>query len=195
MAAEGQGHDPDVDEEFARIIAGWDDVAPISGSAHLRPGKPMQAADPGPEGDTDSDDSKRPLDHPSPPRVEREQPQPTSEVALPPSADAEAKAAADDPAYLPEGEAWRGYVPGEEPDEHFEPPEPQLPPAHDATYWLAVVGMVAGPLLVLWAVVFSGNPDPGWMIVAGLLLLGFGFGLLVMRGSGDRDPDDDGSRI
>ena len=55
--------------------------------------------------------------------------------------------------------------------------------------------MVAGPLLVLWAVVFSGNADPGWMIVAGLLLLGFGFGLLVMRGSGDRDPDDDGSRI
>ena len=71
----------------------------------------------------------------------------------------------------------------------------RLPPAHDATYWLAVVGMVAGPLLVLWAVVFSGNPDPGWLIVAGLLMLGFGFGLLVMRGSGERDPDDDGSRL
>ncbi|MGB8385044.1 MAG: hypothetical protein WCG47_28030 [Dermatophilaceae bacterium] len=173
MAAEGPGHDPDVDEEFARIVAGWDDVAPTSGSSHLPP------------------------DPPSVQRVEREAHEPTSEAAPPPPADAEAEAerAAGDPAYLPEGEPWRSYVPDEEPDEHFEPPEPQLPPAHDATYWLAVVGMVAGPLLVLWAVVFSGNPDPGWLIVAGLLLLGFGFGLLVMRGSGERDPGDDGSRV
>ncbi len=89
--------------------------------------------------------------------------------------------------------AWRSFLPAED-DEHFEPPEPELPPAHDATYWLAVFGVVAGPLLVLWAVVLSGNPDPGWWVLSGVSLTVAGFGLMILRGSGDRDPDD-GARV
>ena len=195
MAAEGAGHDPGVDEEFARIVAGWDDVAPTSGSAHLPPAQGMPAP---PESERDGDASSvettPAVEHPPPPPADLGAPEPPPDDTAGPAVEADADAAPDEPAYLPERDAWRGYEPNE-PDEHFEPPEPDLPPAHDATYWLAVVGMVAGPLLVLWAVVFSGNPDPGWLIVAGLLLLGFGFGLLVMRGSGERDPDDDGSRL
>ncbi|HOF63244.1 MAG TPA: hypothetical protein PLL54_02985 [Dermatophilaceae bacterium] len=97
---------------------------------------------------------------------------------------------------LPDGRgAWRGYEPLEE-DEHFLPPDPELPPVHDATYWAAVAGLVLGPLLVLWAAFLSGNPDPGWWIVTGIALTVVGFGLLVLRGSTDADTeDDDGAKV
>ncbi|MGV1009616.1 MAG: hypothetical protein ACOYBY_13540 [Dermatophilaceae bacterium] len=204
MATEGPGPDPDVDEEFARIIAGWDEVASTSGSALLPEHEPL-APPADADDDSRSDDPTAALDDPpADAPTGREHPQLPDErlpaaseelAAEPPTEDADAAARPVDPAYQLEHDAWRGYAPDEEVDEHFEPPEPDLPPAHDATYWLAAVGMAAGPLLVLWAVVFSGDPDPGWMVVAGLVLLAFGFGLLVMRGSGERDPDDDGSRL
>ncbi len=99
-----------------------------------------------------------------------------------------------DPAAAPRSDTgWRVHVPPEI-EEHFEPPDPGLPPAHDATYWLALGGIVLGPLLVLWAA-FSGNSDPGWYVAIGVVLTTAGFGLLVMRGSKDRDPDDDGARV
>ena len=90
--------------------------------------------------------------------------------------------------------AWRGYAPAEE-DKHFEPPEPDLPPAHDATYWIAVMSMVLGPLLIVWAAFLSHNPDPGWWIVGGIVLTVMGFALVIVRDSGERDPDDDGARV
>ena len=96
---------------------------------------------------------------------------------------------------IPDGrEAWRGYTPAEE-DEHFEPPDPDLPPVHDATYWAAVGGLVLGPLVVIWAAFLSGNPDPGWWIVTGITLTVLGFGLLILRGSTEDDLDDDGARV
>ena len=88
----------------------------------------------------------------------------------------------------------RSYEPTE-PDDHFEPPAPTLPPAHDATFWLAIVGVVGGPLMILWATLLSGNPDPGWWVVAGIAATVVGFGLIVLRGSTERDPDDDGARV
>lgn len=196
MATEGPGHEPDVDEEFARIVAGWDDVAPTSGSAHLPPAEGMpDSRDSGSEGDAAGTETTAPVERTSSPARDLGVPEPPGEVESRPATEPKPEPPTDDPAYPQQRHVWRAYPPEDDTDEHFEPPEPQLPPAHDATYWLAVVGMVAGPLLVLWAVVFSGNPDPGWLIVAGLLLLGFGFGLLIMRGSGERDPDDDGSRL
>jgi hypothetical protein len=92
------------------------------------------------------------------------------------------------------GTVWRGYTPAEV-EEHFEPPDPVLPPAHDATYWLALAGLVFGPLIVVWAAVISGNPDPGWWVLIGILATIGGFGLMVMRGSGERDPHDDGAIV
>jgi hypothetical protein len=208
VAVEGPGHDRDVDEEFARIVAGWDDVATTSGSAALPPVPGLPQA---PDGALEADASTSPADEPAAddePTADEpttDEPAATAGPAEPPEASTQpTNGSADDiPAGVgtayeqetdPDAAPWRGYLP-DEPDEHFEPPEPQLPPAHDATYWLAVVGLVAGPLLVLWAVVLSGDPDPGWLIVAGLLLTIGGFGLLIMRGSGERDPDDDGSRV
>ena len=89
---------------------------------------------------------------------------------------------------------WRGHTPAEV-EEHFEPPDPALPPAHDATYWLALAGLVLGPLIVVWAAVISGDPDPGWWVLLGIVATIGGFGLMVMRGSGERDPDDDGAVV
>ena len=34
-------------------------------------------------------------------------------------------------------------------DEHFEPPEVVLPPQEDLHFWGAVIGLVAGPLMLL----------------------------------------------
>ncbi len=90
---------------------------------------------------------------------------------------------------------WRGYAPPPDIDDHFEPPPPDLPPAHDATYWLAVAGLTLGPVLIMWAAVFSNNPDPGWWVLFGIALTVAGFGLMVLRGSGERDPDDNGARL
>ena len=89
---------------------------------------------------------------------------------------------------------WRGYAPPED-DEHFDPPAPTLPPAHDATYWLAVLGICLGPLVIVWAAVLSHNPDPGWWVLFGLAVTVAGFALMVLRGPGDRDPDDNGARV
>jgi hypothetical protein len=49
--------------------------------------------------------------------------------------------------------------------------------------------------VVLWAAFFSGDPDPGWWIVTGIVMLVVGFGLMLARGSGERDPDDNGARV
>lgn len=90
---------------------------------------------------------------------------------------------------------WRGYAPPPEIDDHFAPGPPDLPPVHDATYWLAVAGMVLGPLIIVWAAVLSGNPDPGWWVLVGIAVTVAGFALMVLRGSGERDPDDNGARV
>ena len=66
---------------------------------------------------------------------------------------------------------------------------------HDATYWLAVAGMTLGPLTVIWAAMVSRNPDPGWWVLTGIVLTVAGFGLMVLRGSGERDPDDNGAQV
>ena len=62
-------------------------------------------------------------------------------------------------------------------------------------YWLAVAGMTLGPLLVIWAAMVSRNPDPGWWVLTGIVLTVAGFGLMVLRGSGERDPDDNGAQV
>jgi hypothetical protein len=209
VATEGAGQDRDVDQEFARIVSGWDDVATTSGSATLTPPVRMPVApDDGP-GPDEAAATRAGGGDPTGLRdaegdaLGEQAPGGDAPRGDEPGGDAPDRAGpgalgGEGPAYRtasdPDTQAWRGYLP-DEPDEHFEPPEPQLPPPHDATYWLAVLGLVAGPLLVLWAVVLSGDPDPGWLILAGLLLTVGGFGLLVMRGSGERDPGDDGSRV
>ncbi len=166
--------DREVDEQFARIVAGWQQSAPTSGSAELAR-----------EDVLDGSSGPMPPDLPAPavPSVAPE--------AAPPTG----LASASDDGASDEGEpSWRGYRPAEV-DEHFEPPDPRVPSARDATYWLSVVGLAGGPVLAIWAAVLSGNPDPGWLVVLGVLVTFAGFGLLVMRGSIERDPGDTGARV
>lgn len=95
-----------------------------------------------------------------------------------------------------EPEAWRAGPSIDDEDDHFEPPAVQLPPGEDIGYWGALLGLVGGPLLLLWVVVsepFYG----GWWTLGAILMFFGGFGLLVMRQPKDRDPfdDDNGARV
>lgn len=171
-----QGPDPDVDEQFARIVAGWDEPDPTGGSASRPPPRPAPGHPEEPAGPTPG----TPSGPPTPPGLGPDQP-PVAAGGIP-------VGDGDTPT------TWRGHDPPQV-QEHFEPPDPALPSPRDATYWLSVLGMVGGPLVAIWAAVFSGNPDPGWMVVVGVLMTFAGFGLLVMRGSMDRDPGDDGARV
>jgi len=82
-------------------------------------------------------------------------------------------------------------------DEHFHPgPTAPLPPQEDLHFWGIVVGLVAGPLLLLWLVIF--RPDvSNWWVLASLGLTVMGFVLLVLRQPKSRDEDDhdDGARV
>ena len=81
-------------------------------------------------------------------------------------------------------------------DEHFEPPEVVLPPQEDLHFWGAVIGLVAGPLMLLWVVFARPFHSTRWFVVAIVVSL-VGFGLLILRQPRHRDPTsgDDGARV
>ncbi len=81
-------------------------------------------------------------------------------------------------------------------DEHFEPPEVVLPPQEDLHFWGAVIGLVAGPLMLLWVVFARPSHSTRWFIVSVVVSL-VGFGLLVLRQPTHRDPTsgDNGARV
>ena len=81
-------------------------------------------------------------------------------------------------------------------EEHFEPPEVVLPPQEDLHFWGAVIGLVAGPLIMLWVVFARPTHSIRWFIVSVLVSL-VGFGLLVLRQPKHRDPTsgDNGARV
>ena len=81
-------------------------------------------------------------------------------------------------------------------DEHFEPgPTAPLPPQEDLQFWGIVVGLVAGPLLLLWQVLF--HTGSTWWTLGALGLIVLGFVLLVLRQPHSRDADDpdNGARV
>ncbi len=85
----------------------------------------------------------------------------------------------------------------EDPEEHFVPEPVVLPPQEDLHFWGIVVGLVAGPLLLLWVVfVGKGTESSWWLLLAVGLTIG-GFALLVLRQPTHRDPsdDDNGARL
>ncbi len=79
-------------------------------------------------------------------------------------------------------------------DEHFEPPPVELPPQEDLHFWGAVVGLVAGPLCLLYVAMARPFHSTRWFL-AGIALSLLGFGLLVLRQPRSRDDDDDGARL
>ena len=81
-------------------------------------------------------------------------------------------------------------------EEHFEPPPVDLPPQEDLHFWGAVIGLVAGPLMLLYVVFARPFHSTRWFIAAVVVSL-LGFALLILRQPSHRDPTsgDDGARV
>lgn len=80
--------------------------------------------------------------------------------------------------------------------EGFTPGPVELPPPEDVHYWGALIGLICGPLLILYVAI----ADPihrGWWLLGGLALTAAGFLLLVLRMPAHPDPEnhDDGARV
>ncbi len=160
--------DRDVDAEFADIVAHWDDVDSL----------PEEKTRPG-------------VNPPLEPRPNPVNPPPTGPFVVWRGAEQEPPAAAGedppDPVELLDLDE----------DDHFEPgPTAPLPPQEDLHFWGIVVGLVAGPLLLLWVVLFRPNVS-GWWTLGALAMTVTGFVLLVMRQPHSRDDNDpdDGARL
>lgn len=169
--AEGRGADrhrgDDVDRRFAEIIAHWDDPAT----------EPPAGA--GGRGDA-SGVNPPPHVVRMPPRVE-----PTAPPATPPPATRPPA----QPTPPPTDPGWRGYEVADE-EEHFVPPPPRPLPAGDLSFWAIIVGLLGGPLLLLYLAFFDQGAGSLW-VAAGLAMTVGGFGLLVARQPRRRDEDDD----
>ncbi len=169
--------DREVDERFADIIEHWLETAGDPGTAPnpaLGGGKGMPSAQ-----------WKSPAQPESP----------TQPEAAPPQ-DADPLARLDPGWRMPSGGRSIDEILDDEEAEGFTPGEVKLPPSEDLHYWGAVIGLVVGPVIILW--VTFGNPFyRTWWLVSGLLLVVGGFLLLVLRMPAHRDPsdDDDGARV
>ncbi|WP_270889120.1 hypothetical protein [Pedococcus sp. 5OH_020] len=187
--------DRDVDAEFADIIAHWDDVQ-VDPRSTGEQGQLPQA----PEGDRPPDPEPEPRPEPvNPPpesRAHPVNPPPTRPFVVWRGAD---QGASDEQvaAHPPQEARSEPHAAAEDEEEHFEPgPTAPLPPQEDLQFWGIIVGLVAGPLLLLWLVMFRPGVS-GWWTVGALGLTIGGFVLLVLRQPHSRDEDDpdDGARV
>lgn len=185
--------DRDIDAQFDAIVARWDDEAP-------QPPKPrtvqdittayaaLTRAEPDPATRPDTDEDPEAVTSPDGVAGDKR----TEPAAVTP-APAPAPPSDAEPA---EPESWRQGPSIDAEDDHFEPGPVQLPPGEDIGYWGAILGLVGGPLLLLW-VALASPFHAGWWILGGIALFLGGFGLLVLRQPAHRDPfdDDDGARV
>lgn len=76
-----------------------------------------------------------------------------------------------------------------EAEDHYEPPPPRpLPPQEDLHFWGIIIGLVGGPLILLWLVLFRPDVSDLWGWAGAGMTIG-GFVLLVLRGD-DHDRGD-----
>ncbi len=209
----GDMDERDVDARFASIVARWDGPVP---AADETPGEgsapdaadPTAAAPAAPAGPATAGDATAPERHPAADRAQDDTtdagepaPQPPLprspwvnpsplDVVVPPSAWRTAEPAD------PTTEAAATAAEAALEDEHFEPPEVVLPPQEDLHFWGAVIGLVAGPLMLLYVVFARPFHSTRWFVIAIVVSL-VGFGLLILRQPRHRDPTsgDDGARV
>ncbi|CAN7465797.1 hypothetical protein [Knoellia sp. LjRoot47] len=206
-------NDRDIDAEFDAIVAHWDDDAAtpppprtvqditaayaVLSRPETDPGDAVAGSEDEPETDTESGDDARSGQAPADTAGPKPAPQawPLTAPSAPAGPRPEVTPDASDSAE-PEAEAWRQGPSTADEDDHFEPPAVTLPPGEDLGYWGALLGLIGGPLLLLWVVV-SQPFYAGWWTLGAILLFFGGFALLVMRDPSDRDPwsDDDGARV
>jgi hypothetical protein len=203
--------DKDVDAQFADIIAHWND-APVEPERAPRPTAAEPAGDhdpagpapdvPGPDG-TSSRTPPPPASPPtSPPLASAPESARTTPPPRPPGQQGPLPGGFrfQPPPDLPPADAepveppasWRSPEPVEGHEEHFEPGPTAPLPAGDLQFWGILTGLVGGPLLLLFLVLFNREGNPLWMLLAvGITVAGFG--LLVQRLPRHRDEDDDGA--
>jgi len=87
--------------------------------------------------------------------------------------------------------AWRASEPAAEVEEHFVPGPTEPLPAGDLHFWAIVVGLTAGPLLLLLSAGLPLLPTIPWALLGAVATVA-GFVLLVLR-SPRRRGEDDGS--
>ena len=172
-------NDRELDAEFERIIAGWDEEAadPQAPVQQEQDGglEPRDGTDPALEpgeastGDVATGGLTLSI-APTTSHVWRAGPHPADDAEGP-----EATAADED---------------------HFEPPTlDELPTAEDdPMFWAIVAGLGGGPLLLLYLLIFD-RDGSGWWVATALAMTVVGFVLLVLRGGTERDPSDDGTRL
>ena len=205
----GEMDERDVDERFASIVAAWDSVSsteaplpddepevgePEVGTAAEAPAD--DGTEPAPDADTDVDaDGGPPADAEDPSALPETGGRPP--WVNPSPLDVVVPASSWRVAPPPTGAGPTAAGPAEPPDdEHYEPPPVTLPPQEDLHFWGAVVGLVAGPLLLLYVAMARPFHSDRWF-AAGVVLSLVGFGLLVLRQPRHRDPSDgdDGARV
>jgi hypothetical protein len=194
----GDMDERDVDARFASIVARWDGPVPDADDPPADDAPERPTAEPAvdavtvgdPAEDTGEADAGEPAAPPVTPRSPWVNPSPL-DVVVPASAWRAAEPA--DPATQAAAEEAEKALTEEE---HFEPPEVVLPPQEDLHFWGAVIGLVAGPLMLLWVVFARPSHTTRWFVVSVIVSL-VGFGLLVLRQPKHRDPTsgDDGARV
>jgi hypothetical protein len=195
----GDMDERDVDARFASIVARWDGPVPDADDPPADDAPERSTTEPAADEVTDGDapaedtgeaDAGEPAAPPVTPRSPWVNPSPL-DVVVPASAWRAAEPA--DPATQAAAEEAEKALTEEE---HFEPPEVVLPPQEDLHFWGAVIGLVAGPLMLLWVVFARPSHTTRWFVVSVIVSL-VGFGLLVLRQPKHRDPTsgDDGARV
>ncbi len=200
----GDMDERDVEARFASIVAHWDapeaevdrlpDDGPSAPEVQPDPADPVAGRD-APVDDATEPDAAAPAAPPVAPRAPWVNPSPL-EVAVPAAswrAAEPADPATEEAVAAATQEAEQALA---DDDEHFQPPEVELPPQEDLSFWGAVIGLVAGPLMLLWVVFARPSHSTRWFVVSVVVSL-IGFGLLILRQPTHRDPTsgDNGARV
>jgi hypothetical protein len=185
----------DVDEQFAAIMAHWNDEA-----LGLDPsGDPLtdedQSGTTGEPAWLDLSETTRIRDAPERPVFEPDHP--VEAVQNQPETmhdDRVQEPGSDSVAVEDWSHAEAEWASSDAIDHYVPPPPAPLPPSDDKHFWTMIVALVAGPLLFLYLLLFNRDGNGWWMMFA-LLVSIVGFVLLVLRQPLDRDEDDDGIRL
>ena len=191
--ADDSGRAGDVDKAFAEIMARWGETAHRDGRDEpADPGEPVRPDEPGEPEELDEPGELGGIDEAGRP----DEPGRSHDPAEPGAAPAPERPAARRPRSVEEvfgrdaDTGWRVHTPPEEDDGDFVPPRPIPPSSRDVTFWLAVAGIVGGPLWIIYLAVAAPYSSRLWLMLAVAATLG-GFALMVMRLPARKDPEED----
>lgn len=192
----GQGSLPDdvIEERFAAIIAGYD----RPGDWPVGPGEDEAAQGGAAEHEDNNNTHNHNVDEIAATHADDDTDAPGADPA--PVDPAPVDSAPPTILSIP---VWRGATgpsllddAPDDPDDDFVPAPVNLPPSEDLHYWGSVIGLVLGPILVLYVAIAKPFYSTWWLL-AGLGLCVGGFVLLVLRSprTGDHEDDDSGARV